>query len=734
MVSMKFARRAKKLSQALIGGTAAYYGAFALGATNTPSLQGYTGSLNVPSAFTEAQGIASLQYSDAFITAQDARHNHSVIANFGVLPWLELGGRIAWDYVHRDCYDRTGCGVRDMSGNLKLRIPWIPEDWFSLAIGAQDLGGAASYFEAKYLVASKQFQYGRIDLGAGKSDLPDRYLDGAFGSLELQPWEWLGVIAEYDAHDTNFGLRLSLPESAQRWGIQSSLKVLAHSDGEFISDKRFFTISIGIPLGQSRDHYPKSQPKSAYHSRADASVAKKPINGGIVTSNKLPTPASGKNTTQPVASEPLRQTHSPTNQATTIAPLDKIASRLEAAKFENIKVGEKGDALYVALENNIYNRNEIDAIGVALKLITENTALQHQKTHLLLLNQHIAVLEVVVKPDNYREFLAASNTAPLYLEALFPESNVMRSIHWQAERSYASPLRPAITLSPSIVSAVATERNLFDYSASLQTDVTLGLWPGALMAATYNTPIDQSDEFERYLPDHNRAGSFYADRQRSGFNEYELQQTIKVTSSLYTAFHAGIYLHDYKGFFNQTAWQSPEGSHMISARVGKFNLKESNRGELYEQNEDMQEPSFNLVSYRYFASSYDVALEGTYGEFLEGDKGFRLDTKFWFGDTAISLEYKNTDAEFIGLRWTLPLTPRRDYLSPYGQIKGRENWNYGIQTRINEKTNDVHFGTAQIPSARHELERTYLNNDRLSPAYVKNHWQRLREAAQRYSK
>ena len=127
--------------------------------------------------------------------------------------------------------------------------------------------------------------------------------------------------------------------------------------------------------------------------------------------------------------------------------------------------------------------------------------------------------------------------------------------------------------------------------------------------------------------------------------------------------------------------------------------------------------------------THDVSIEALYGKFWEGDTGYRIDTRFWFGDTNVTIEYKDTGAQYVGMRWTVPLTPRRDLLLPYGQIKGRENWNTNVQTLINEDANRVGFGTAIVPRSRNEMERIYLSNDRLSPGYVRTHWPRLREVA-----
>ena len=61
-------------------------------------------------------------------------------------------------------------------------------------------------------------------------------------------------------------------------------------------------------------------------------------------------------------------------------------------------------------------------------------------------------------------------------------------------------------------------------------------------------------------------------------------------------------------------------------------------------------------------------------------------------------------------------------------ISGREDWSYGLQTRIREPSNYTGFGTALIPGGRNDIERAFLNRDRLSPDYVNEHLNHLQES------
>ena len=670
---------------------------------NSSSLQGYTGALNVPSAYTLQTGEAVLQYANSFITSDRYEHNHDAIVNFGLLPNLEVGARIAWDTTHTNCYLQN-CGVRDLSANAKLALPLIPDNWFKLAVGAQDLGGEVKYFSSKYVVASKQFQYGRIDVGYGKTVQPNRYLSGNFIAVEVQPVNWFSLISEYDAKDFNAGVRVGLPTAWRPKGIRPEVKFMAYSNRNTNRDELFLSLSVSISMGDSKAN---STSRLVADSQVEAATAPQQMSksGASEQGNAKPR--------DPEASLTL-----PPNEKSG-AFYRALGEQLISDKFESVMVGECNNELYVAFENNQFNRNELDALALALARVANYAQGIYVDAHVILRNLRVPVLDVVVRIHKNDDIKLVRGAKPFSVVATrYPDNDLLKGVNWIFNGSYGLLVKPRIALSPNLVTAVATEYGVFDYSLALQTDLSVSPWRGALLSATYNLPLDQTRNFDSYVPDYGLKGVFFEQRQRKLWSEYELQQTLKFGSNLYTAFHAGHYMNDYSGAYNQTVWLSPKGQHKIGLRVGEF-IKEN--GPLVKYDSE-------LLSYRYFLSDRDVSIEATFGRFFEGDKGFRVDSRFWFGESAITLTYKKTDAQFVGLGWSIPLTPRRDLNTRYAVISGREDWSYGLQTRIREPSNYTGFGTALIPGGRNDIERAFLNRDRLSPDYVNEHLNHLQES------
>jgi hypothetical protein len=148
-----------------------------------------------------------------------------------------------------------------------------------------------------------------------------------------------------------------------------------------------------------------------------------------------------------------------------------------------------------------------------------------------------------------------------------------------------------------------------------------------------------------------------------------------------------------------------------------------------------------LGSYRYYFGPLDLYLEGTAGQFLDNDRGFSIELKRFFGDTAISLFYKNSLTEaktnvnqehvqMGGVQISIPLTPRRDMKPSLVQVKGSNEWSYAQETKIVTpgNTNSVNTSIGLDPQMGYNLERVYYNRDRLNEEYIWRHIPRLRDA------
>lgn len=621
---------------------------------------GYSGYLNVPSSSVLEHGQTELQWSDqAFVRGRYGYH-HNFIGAVGVFPNVEVGGRIAWDETQSNCF-QTDCGIRDLSANLKVQAPFIPEEWFTLAAGVQDLGGAANNFGASYVAAGRAFGPFELTAGFGDADVAERYLDGAFGALAWRPVPWFSLMAEHDSRDMRAGAGLSTPEGWLPGGARIKGKILAWDQGDSENGRTFASVGISIPLGRTRDDRRLSLPKKEAEARSttfDASPTE--------SAPAVPEAGSGGDSADSAA---------------------RLGRRLVEAGYERVRVAAVGDTLHVRFENNVYNRDERDAIRDVADTLAAGDG-PWRRARLTLLNQNIPVAERRVALDG---------GSPRVISADFPPPDWrVQEPEWDFRGGFGPIWKPRVTLSPAISSGIATEYGVWDASAALSTEVSSSLWTGALASATYDVEVYSSDDFEK-------GGVFYDERRQTDLVEAELQQTLKLHPLLYTSVHAGRYQRRYDGVLNETVLFSPNGRHSLGFLGGIFEF-EPLPGVDIEQ---------GLGRYSYYNPDLDVQFTATGGQFLEQDRGYRLDGRFWFGDYAVTLTYKNTDAEFIGLGWVIPLTPRKDHSFRYLQVRGDPDWNYGVQTRVNEDRNTLSFGSAIFIRSANPLRHLYMNRGRL---------------------
>jgi hypothetical protein len=145
-----------------------------------------------------------------------------------------------------------------------------------------------------------------------------------------------------------------------------------------------------------------------------------------------------------------------------------------------------------------------------------------------------------------------------------------------------------------------------------------------------------------------------------------------------------------------------------------------------------------LGSYRMYLAPFDLFLEGTAGRFWGQDTGALLSLKRFFGDTAIDLYYKNTETaekkhwQAAGISISFPLTPRRDMKRDPVQLRGADEWSYGVETILaingQKKNYTVSTSLGINPLTSASIYRSYLNRDRLNEDYIQTHRQRLKDA------
>lgn len=182
----------------------------------TPTIQGQSGYINMPSANVEADGTFSLGYG------YDKPYG-TLWASSTILPFLQVTGRYVsvsgipgfsstpGEYGFE--YGRYKDKVIDFKARLLSESPWLP----SVAVGMTDVQGTG-LFRGYYAVATKTFGAARnIEASVGYGNKrPDGVFAGArWTPTSLPNWS---VVAEYDANNYQTDFRAADTFAGQRRG------------------------------------------------------------------------------------------------------------------------------------------------------------------------------------------------------------------------------------------------------------------------------------------------------------------------------------------------------------------------------------------------------------------------------------------------------------------------------------------------------------------------------------
>jgi hypothetical protein len=659
---------------------------------NSFSMQAFTGVFNTPTAEVVDYGDFEFYYSDNYFN-QGIKRNYSagfqkadvLIFAVGLLPSLEVVGRLGTRHWTMNGYtdkDKDDFGFRDLSGSIKWQIPYIPQDWFTLAVGGQDVGGSAVLSEAYYVNASKEFSlngfgFVRTTVGVAKSDNAIGYMDGVIGSIEYQPFDYLQVAADYDANAINVGVKAFTPDEwlPNGWKLSAAVQLYS-SDSDHNEKDQWFSLGVTIPIGGKKD-------VGTDNLSADVSSVTEPANKVSVATNTT-------------AKHSKLSSHEKRKRS-----LLALSARLMAAGFESVSVGlnPHGYAV-VQFENNIYNRNEQDAIYEVSGLI---------ETHL----QEPAILEltnqgVVVQRQQVGLLNAAGDITDT--TTLF-NSQYFSKVNWLSNNESNTHFTPRLILAPALSSLVGSEFGAFDYQLLLSTNVQMSLWDGAVLDIRHmSSSIANTEDFDKGNYINKRFGI------KEGIDRRLIHQTVSLPFNVFSKLSYGRIYGNADGWLSESRWASDDNTHRFTLLAGDFESVVGGGKKYYHK------PTLLKYRYRYAPLNWDVEL--TAGDYWQGDIGFTVRSVHWFGNAQVGVQYRSTKfdsrnggerEDFLALGFSIPLTFKKSMKATYGfQVRGTEQFNYSVETSLTEKNtgNTIKTGFGKEPLLYHNLNQTYFNRDR----------------------
>jgi hypothetical protein len=645
---------------------------------NAASMFGAPGLVQVPSATATPSGTFDLTFDGARqpFVAGSGGQQRNLFVTVGFLPWLTL---VARGTSASDPGSTSRIG--DLSASLSVRVleehEWTP----AIAVGFQDLGGAATHFASRYLVASKTWLgNSTVSLGIGSG----KVLNGPFGGVGFGVGQWATLLGEYDGHAVNGGVRVfPFPAFADRIGLQPRVDLVWRQGVGATLGAGFRTMIGGTGEALAR--------KTALAPAHPASAA-----------------------TAAAPAEPRRDARSPAAIAT--------AQQLTAFGFENVRVAVLGGApasiMDVEYENRRFNRDELDALGIVMGVAAAHAPPNVQRMRVTIRRVNLRVVTVESDIGAFVAFVHDRLSDEEFARQLtfMDPPRAGRAQGDEAPRLNPSPFRLDVFLRPRVEEQVLTELTDFSARVTALVDADMQLAPGLVLNARRGFPVTTTPGFYPEIADPN------ADRlllhQAIGI---PLGDRWPLTSAI-TQFSAGRFGHYLVGFANETDVSLAGGRVSLGSTVAIL-------GTTFRT----LDSAMVLGNARLRLPVWDVTASLTAGRFRYGDTGASAQLARQFGSTALAFYVRSTSfAKVAGVSVALPLAPAKETAPGLLRLRAPDLYTQSLQSQILAQRNAIVSDVGVLLDTDHEIARVYRTRDLLQAVTVVAHVQTLKDAWRRW--
>lgn len=658
------------------------------------SAKGATGGLVIPSAHVLERGSVAFTaggYQEPELGDFTRRRNFSL--GVGFFDNLEVFGRFA-EYQNPLPGQRVANGPRDISANIKYRLPTFFRSAPAIALGATDIGGGAPYFRSVYAVASDRWGPLGWTVGFAKgrpaSSLPGSgQFDGLFGGLELFAGDTgLSALAEYDGRQKHVGLRYQSPAIAPLANarivgtLQRSLSGTDALGRE--ANRTTAALSLVVPFGENVPRTADFRPQR-------------------------PLPALDASAPQGTAATPADR-------------LEALHRGLVAAGLERVRVGTLARDLVIEFENHRFDQDEADAIGIVLGLGVEFAPPGAQRVYAVVHKAGLRLYECSTAISEYRSFLRSA-------DAHYPSSSLavdirptydVSQVQWiRAEPSPRTRVR--VELAPDLIYTVATDVGAFDYSLAANLQAIVPLWTGAELYTSYIQRVADSENFDT-------DGIFVSSRHRNGLRTAAVHQSFWLGRHVLGNIGVGRYHYDRPGVQAESTVFIPGSDDVLRLKAGAYErLPGTSRSDAIQFS----------ASYRWVYSG-TTWVEGGWQKYSDGSYGPSIGLTRWFGDVSANVFFRRGgNKQFAGLELSFPLTPRRGMEPGAVTFAGTPRYAQAVRTRIaggSTAVNAVEAGAVRDFRLDYNQEMRQLNSGRMSQRYFIARLQRMREAFYLYAR
>jgi hypothetical protein len=667
------------------------------------SATGTTGVIATPSADVEAPGRLGLGYSNLLPNGLAGGQTQgsdtgqakgkSLWLGLGLFPGLEIFGS----------FKELNARAAGRLVGFKYQLPFknLPYNT-RLALGVADLSNTSSPYHHGYGVASSSL--GPVDLSLGWSrSNHDKTMNGAFGSAVVRLSDSIHALADHDGETLRSGLRLVLP----------SPKALPDWQASVVATGDHYLVNLRYDL-DGRSMRLATAPSSAI---------------------------------KPIDELAASRRHEGSPQA--------ILSEFQRLGFTQVRLQLEGSSVsMVTAEPTAWRKNRMDALGAALA--AWYSAKGMDRTPVVLELTHLGMPVLRAETSGFciavfyegRSLCEQRDAVMLWLpegRAQTPSSGHAKGYAQDRDRgrdrgrdhahdhsnsqphAFTTPRRPQFEIGPVVDLAAGTDRGILEQSSGLAFGMELPLRHGLMLQGQWIEELSKSDDF-------NGPGSVFRQAGRgvdSGLDKLlvNFQQPF-LKNTLWTELALGQHGHKLTGLLATASWAQPHGLLRLTAQIGEYKRREAlgltNSAGVETTTEITESLKPALLTARVAVVPGRWALAATAGQFLNNDKGWRLESRHQFGDNTLSLYLHDTEAsnrwaprpaQMVGVAFSFALGPSRSWqLGGSGAtLRASDRFTLGFEQEINEAPASQELrsqGHGRLPPAFHGLLTDTLDHDR----------------------
>ena len=632
----------------------------------------------VPSSGTIGSGTTTIGFNKV-LPGAPIQEGYNYLLGFGLDDQFEIVGRLATNDLKCVTFFPGKCPsglIRDVSASFKYKLPLINlknNYGVDIAVGATDIGGAATYFRSYYTVAEKQFRNTSLVVGYAKSQVQTSVLDGSLASLT---WDFtekakfnLQVIgserlvsASYDLPLGDNGLKLNV-------SYTKNIGQIGQIPGDWLS------LGINFPLDVPRV-------------RAD-----------------------------------LRKNHSGSHSDQLIEfQKSELLGVLSRHGFEDVKVGMVLDLAYVLdVSSNSFDWNVLDGMGLATGLFI-GTVPDVENRDFLLIYRKNGIFVKALKADIkcLRSWYSGGEACQLKFLSMMEVSDILaQNLEWVQKQK--DGFKIDLELKPVVYSYVGADFGAFDADLGLSSTFNIPVWRGASLDLQHINRLDINTRGFEFT------GLYYFDRIEERLERVVVKQILEFPKlNSYVQISAGTIMGNWSGWSYESFTPFLNGQQRLSLNRGSY---------VYNAPWGRLARDYGNIKYRAgYGENNDKSIEITVGKFWNQDKGYKIRKSYWYGDVELALNFRRTRfndqapwVSFAGFEISMPLSMRHAPGWSNFSVRGADQWSYGLESKVLESDNRITGGFGIEPDTGKGLKR-FLNRDRMSDNYFDSQSWRLRDA------